>query len=942
MSKKPLLTLSLFLALSFSWSVFSQQTFIIEGKVTDTDGEALPGVNIVIDGTSHGAATDLNGQYLIRNVRAGKYTLSALYVGYEAQEKSVEVSNNQTVNFQLSSGIVLEGLVVTAQKREQSIKDIPSALTSLGSQFIKETGQSEINELAAYIPGLEVQVQSPNNPGFVIRGITSDDGAANIEPRVSIFQDGVSISKSRGSVIEVFDMERIEVLKGPQGTLFGRGAQIGALHFIQNKPKNYVDAGATLGLGDFGYKYAEGFVNAPVVKDQLLFRAAGIYKFRDGFIENLSGGSLNGKDTKAFRASLAYRVTPKTNFTLIYNYQNDTPPGTSFKSGTYAPRGGDLSPNTFADLEQGENLGLDRTVWGLTLQGKHHFNPNVSLTSVTAYREFDSNEKFDADGTAAPALFFAEEAYGRQFSQELRMNFNIGSKFQGFAGANYFNENGWQRVPLWTDERSFLALVSPLAAPALNPMLQNSFGGLADMVTAMVSGSGLPASVADGIIEQLGLRNIVLTPVPLVDEEGNASLPATAADLINFTPLLKAILANPSPTNPIIGQIAATDPLMAGILQQALSNPQLAEALNDPMLKLLQAPLNEKHSEYYKNYGNNSSFEVFADGTYAITSKLKATAGIRYTFENIESGFEAGGSDIAYLGMLRQAGTNLLFMPTDGKLTHGKKFHSVVGRAALNYAITPDWETYATFARGRRPNVIQFKSNPNTDGLTSSYEPQELHDELVNSYEVGVKGLALNNNLYVDGAFFYYKYAHFQTGTIDPQSLQSITVDAGDATSYGLETSFKWQLAPGLQTFGNYAYIHATFDDEDANGNEQVYAGNTFRLTPKHSFALGFDASVGITRNVTFFIRPVYQYKSKVYFEEDNKEEESQDGYGLLNVRTGFRLPKQRLNLTFFMNNLFNEKYIIDAGNTGRNFGIPTYIAGAPRMFGVEVSYTLK
>ncbi len=940
MSKKSLLALFLFLV--FSLSVFSQQTFIIEGKVTDTDGEALPGVNIVIDGTSHGAATDLNGQYLIRNVPVGRYTLSALYVGYEAQEKSVEVRNSLIVNFQLSSGIVLEGLVVTAQKREQSIKDIPSALTSLGSQFIKETGQSEINELAAYIPGLEVQVQSPNNPGFVIRGITSDDGAANIEPRVSIFQDGVSISKSRGSVIEVFDMERIEVLKGPQGTLFGRGAQIGALHFIQNKPKNFVDAGATLGLGDFGYKHAEGFVNAPVVKDQLLFRAAGIYKFRDGFIDNLSGGTLNGKDTKALRASLAYRVTPKTNFTLIYNYQNDTPPGTSFKSGTYAPKGGDLSPNTFADLEQGKNLGLDRTVWGLTLQGRHHFHPNLSLTSITAYREFDSNEQFDADGTVAPALFFAEEAYGRQFSQELRMNFNIGNKFQGFAGANYFSENGWQRVPLQTDERSFLALVSPLAAPALNPLLKKNFGDLAEALTLMGQGAGLPDAAINNMITQLGLNNIEFTAVPLIDNDGNAVLPASVGDLINFTPLLKAILADPSPTNPVIAQIATTDPVTAAILQQALSNPQLAEALNDPTLKLLQAPLSETHKEYYKNYGNNSSFEVFADGTYAITRKLKATAGIRYTFENIESGFEAGGSDIAHLGMLRQAGTNLLFMPTDGKLTHGKKFHSVVGRAALNYAIDPNWETYATFAHGRRPNVIQFKSNPNTDGLTSSYEPQVLHDELVNSYEVGVKGLALNGNLYVDGAFYYYKYAHFQTGTIDPQSLQSITVDAGDATSYGLETSFKWQLTPRLQTFGNYAYIHATFDDEDANGNKQEYAGNTFRLTPENSFALGFDASVGIARNVAFFIRPVYQFKSKVYFEEDNQENESQEGYGLLNVRTGFRLPKQHLHLTFFMNNIFNEKYIIDAGNTGRNFGIPTYIAGSPRMFGVEVSYSLK
>lgn len=935
---------SLVLAMLFIVTLvaFSQQTFSIKGKVTDTEGEVLPGVTVLIKGSSYGAVTDLNGEYLILNVPKGEHILTASYVGYETGQRNIDVKSNQSVDFQLTQGLMLEGLIVTAQKREQSIKDIPSALTSLGSQFIKETGQSEINELAAYIPGLEVQVQSPNNPGFVIRGITSDDGAANIEPRVSIFQDGVSISKSRGSVVEVYDMERIEVMKGPKGTLFGRGAQIGALHFIQNKPKNYVDAGATLGLGDCGYKHAEAFVNLPIVDDKLLFRTAGIYKYRDGFIKNLSGGRLNGKDTKAVRASLAYRVTPKTNFTLVYNYQDDTPPGTSFKSGTYAPKGGDLNPTSFADLEQGKNLGLDRSVWGLTLQGKHHFNPNLSLTSITAFREFDSSEKFDADGTVAPALFFIEEAYGRQFSQELRMNFNIGSKFQGFGGLNYFQEKGWQNVPLQTNEKSFLALVSPLAAPVLNPLLKSSFGELAGALAQMGQGFGLPEAVVNNMISQLGLNNIEFTAVPLVDADGNAVLPSSAGDLINFTPLLKAILANPSPDNPIIAQIAATDPVTAGILQQALANPQLKEALNNPMLKLLQAPLSESHNEYYKNYGDNSSFEVFADGTYNITPKLKATAGIRYTFENIKSGYEVGGGGAAHLGMLRQAGTNLLFMPTDGKLTHGKKFHSAVGRAALNYSISRDWEAYANFAHGRRPNVIQFKSIPNADKLTSSYEPQVLHDELVDSYELGIKGLSLNGNLYVDGALFYYNYSHFQTSAIDPQSLQSITVDAGDATSYGFETSVKWQLNPNFMAFGNYAFIDASIDDEDANGNKQEYAGNTFRLTPKNSFAIGFDANVALTRNLSFFVRPLYQYKSKVYFEEDNQEREAQDGYGLLSVRTGFRLPKQHLNLSFFMNNILDEKYVIDAGNTGRNFGIPTYVAGAPRMFGVEVSYNLR
>ncbi|WP_207778374.1 hypothetical protein [Balneicella halophila] len=97
--------------------------------------------------------------------------------------------------------------------------------------------------------------------------------------------------------------------------------------------------------------------------------------------------------------------------------------------------------------------------------GEHQFNDKVSLSSITAYRKFDSDEAFDADGTVAPVLFFHEKSKGDQFSQELRLNFKLGERFKGFAGCNYFSEDGYQDVPMTTDERSFLAILSPLVAP---------------------------------------------------------------------------------------------------------------------------------------------------------------------------------------------------------------------------------------------------------------------------------------------------------------------------------------------------------------------------------------------------------------------------------------------------------------------------------------------
>lgn len=864
------------------------QDLNINGQVTDQDGNPLSGATIYLQEIKKGTTTSFKGTYQFPGLSRGDYTIVVSFIGYEPQTFRInQDSPVDHMNFVLvRKDVVLEGLIVTAQKREQSVKEIPTAITSLDDNFLENSGITELDDLSEYVPGMQVQLQSPNNPGFVIRGITSDDGASNVEPRVSVFQDGVSISKSRGSVVEVYDMERVEVLKGPQGTLFGRGAQIGAVHFIQNKAKNNTSGSLTAGSGDYNYTHLEGFFNTPVVKDKLFARLAGIYKQHDGFIPNRSGGRLNGKETKAFRVSFRYKPTLMTNIDLIYNYQNDTPPGTSFKSGTYAPEGGDTKPWTAADLERGKELGLDRTVWGTTLIARHAFSSNFSLTSTTAYREFDSCESFDADGTAAPVLWFAEDAFGKQFSEELRANFRISEKFEGFGGMSYFYEDGFSHVPFETNEQSLAVLMSPLIAPTINAMLS-------PLNTYFSAALGSPVNM------QLQAAPLLTNGVP------------------NMFSSLSELLSEPWPPAIPVSMLPAEAQMLYAILHQ---------------------PLNDQHRESYTNYGTNSAYEFFMDGTWHFTDWFKLTAGLRYTVEDIRSGYQATADpdgNNGTLGFARSAGTNDLFMPTE-KITDSDSYTSMVGRVAANLSVTENLSTYATVARGRRPNVIQFKSVANGD-FTSNYEAEKLDDEIVWSYEIGLKGLSQNQQLYYDLAGFYYDYSHFQTQSIE--ELQIVTKDAGNATAYGLEASFRWQMNKMLNLFGNYAFINATFDDEDSDGNPQEYAGNTFRLTPKHSFALGFNLDVPLNTKLSAFIRPSYTYKSKVYFEEDNGEEVMQDAFGLMNLRAGVNLHKPGISFLVFLNNALNEKYIIDAGNTGRNFGIPTYIAGAPSLFGVELSY---
>lgn len=829
MKFKFLLTIVAFFSLL---TINSQNTATLKGTVKTAQGEPIMGANISIKNSNKGTTSDIDGKYELKLSEGKSIIVEVSFLGYNTIKKEMVVAKGEiTQNFILEeSSYLLEGVVVSAQKREQRNKEVPIAITSYGTDFINNQGTFEYDALSEFVPGFQVQIQSANNPGIVVRGITSDSGDSRVEPRVSIFQDGVSISKSRGSVVELFDIERVEVLKGPQGTLFGRGAQIGAMHIIQNKAKNENSGSLKLGYGNFNQFLATGHANTVLSKDKVFLRVAGIYNRRDGYIENRSGGDLNGKETVAFRASLLYLISDNTTLDVIANWQQDTPPGTSFKSGTFAPLGGDLSPNTFADLERGEELGLDRTVYGITGILKHSFNDIWDVTATSAYREFDSNEAFDADGTAAPALYFREIAKGKQFSQEVRFNFDTKDKFRGFFGANFFFEDGSQEVPWYFDERSLAVLL--------------------------------------------------LSPQALV---------------INGVPTLFPALPNIPQLGPLAG-----------------------------------APLLASNSETFTNYGKNYSGDIFADASYDFSDKFSMTLGLRATWENINAGFKVDDIEkSSFLAFLTpRSGSNILSLPTNGKITASENFLSAVGRLAMNYNLNENITLFATTSKGRRPNVINITSTTTN----------VLSDETVWSYEIGAKSLFMNNRLQFDVNAYMYDYSNFQTTItkFENGNLTSIPEDSGNASSFGLEMATQYAFTKNSSFFANYGYVDASFDETDANGNAQALAGNTFRLTPKHSFSAGFNFNQTVNENLNFFFRPTYTYKSKVFFEETNLPNISQDAYGLFNFRLGLNIQKA-YEVTFFMNNALDKKFIIDAGNTGGAFGIPTFIGGAPRFFGVQL-----
>lgn len=728
-------------------------------------------------------------------------------------------------------------IVVTVQKREQDLRDVPVAVTALDEAFLEDLGLDEFDAVARFIPGFEVQEQSPNNPGFVIRGITSDSGEANIEPRIAVFQDGVSISRSRGSIVELFDIERVEVAKGPQPTLFGRGALIGGVNIIQAKPDLKDSAGrVTLGYGNYNEYYAEGMLTGPIIEDVLGFRVAGRLRKREGYVESLNPNEddFNSQDMQALRLSLAFVPSAALRFDLILNWQQDTPSGTSFKSKAFAPAPGASSDpwepanlNSFGNWSD-EGLGLDRTVQSATLIADWEISDALSLTSITATRHFESVEVFDPDGFGLPLFVFVEDAQGDQFSQEFRLNYDAGGRFTGFAGASWLYEDGRQSVPLGFDERALQAFLGGLIVPPNAPA-----------------------------VETLPTINL------------------TAFQLSGGT---------------------------------------------------LVVPLKPYHEEFYANTGVTEGLDLFADGSYALTDRLELTAGLRYTVDDktsgLEVGFVNGPSALTGAGVVVQG-------PFAGRLEQGDTFDGFTWRLAAKYTLNDNWNLFANTARGRRPEVISPSATNPAHPFTV------LPAETVDSFEAGAKGVLAGGDLLLDGSVFYYNYENFQSSVVDANGL-IIPINAGNADSTGIELQANWAPSDMFSLIASYGYNKARFK-KTVDGQTQAFGGNPLRLSPDHTASLAgrirFDTAFG-----EILLIPSYTWQSQVYFDNTKRDLISEDAYGLANLNLSWTLPDEQVTFEAYVSNLFDEDHIIDAGNTGDAFGIPTFIAGAPRFFGVRAT----
>ncbi|MDZ4731182.1 MAG: TonB-dependent receptor [Xanthomonadales bacterium] len=346
----------------------------------------------------------------------------------------------------------LEEVVVTATKREQTLQEVPIAVSVVDADVIEKAQINDIMELQSLVPSLRVsQLQTSGNTTFIIRGFGNGANNPGIEPSVGVFIDGVYRSRSAAAIADLPNLERVEVLRGPQTTLFGKNASAGVINVVTAAPNmDSFGGSASVGFGNYSEVVVKGDVSGPI-SDTLGFSLSVNSNSRDGYYDNLeTGSSINERDRWGMRGQLLFLPTDNITLRAIVDYDKidekccavanllDGPTGAAVRA-----VGGKLVSNAPFAYENYYDFDPTNEIEnkGASLQADIDFSNDMLLTSITAYREQSRLDNADVDFTSARLISINEgDTNIDTFTQELRLSQDL-DRLNWMVGAYYFNED---------------------------------------------------------------------------------------------------------------------------------------------------------------------------------------------------------------------------------------------------------------------------------------------------------------------------------------------------------------------------------------------------------------------------------------------------------------------------------------------------------------------
>jgi outer membrane receptor protein involved in Fe transport len=887
-------------------------------------------------------------------------------------------------------------IIITATKRSQSLSDVPIAVSAVTADSLRNSGASDIRQLNQLSPSLLVSSTSSETSGGVarIRGIGTVGDNAGLESSVAVFIDGVYRSRTGSGLTELGELERIEVLRGPQGTLFGRNASAGLINVVTAKPKFDIGGNAELTYGNYHFWRLAGGITGGIIDNVLAGRIDAVYVKRDGFLTDvISGNDLNDRDRWLVRGQLLFTPNDDVELRLIGDYAKRTEAccGSAFypfRQVTYSPATGNISisPNngivnivrglggvitddTYArktSITPGRDYKGRVRDWGLS--GELNWNlGGVKLTSITAYRDWKTVRNQDADYTNLDILEVTDNSTQfRTFSQELRLNGTLfDDRLDWLVGGYYANEK-----LDFTSTTSYGADYTRF----INCRVALGLGNTA----ASIGIPGLLSVTSPGCV--------------------NAAVAAAIPDI------------------PALAALRGPARLFAGLTIPGLYGyDAVAAAVGRP------GDTTNNRGIIADTYNQTSrNFAFFTHNTFdIIPDKLNLTVGARYTNERKRLTLNLASDNTLCRAIATSptlgglAALPCVISPVNYSGNDEIKEDEWTGTVVLSFKPVPELLTYASYARGYKAGGFNLDRSGLTaaaaNGFAVNTNDLKFRPELVDSFEIGAK-LDLNN-LKVNVAAFHSIFDQFQLNTFNGtnflvENIQACRNDlgGGDRDFAGLPLGRDPAITPGPGQTVNTGRSAAQAAATGACPSDQVRAGvlstgveveAAIFPIPDLAFNVGLTYAntryrnnlVGVagrpfptplfnlpgrqlsnapewvqTGSMTWtpaineqlsgLIYVDYRYQSSIQTGSDLFPEKEQQGFTVVNARIGVSGPDGRWSIEAWAQNLFDEKYaqvgfnspLLGGGTIAQTArGGPTAdqlfgaFLGEPRTFGVTV-----
>lgn len=447
--------LTLLAVLTFSIS-FAQN---IEGVVKTSENTPLEAVNVVIKGTTSNTTTDSNGKFILDTKGKLPITILVQYVGYKTTEIELADLPVTPLQITLKEENELIEVVVSSRRRIEKVQDVPIAISVITGKQAEQTGAFNVNRIKELVPSVQLYSSNPRNTGINIRSLGSPFGLTNdgIDPGVGFYVDGVYFARPAATTLDFIDVEQIEVLRGPQGSLFGKNTTSGAFNITTRKPSFTSGADFELSYGNYAFLQAKASVTGALGK-----KVAGRLSFsgtqRDGLIDNVATGRpTNSLNNQGIRGQLLWTPTTNTNIILAADITTQRPDG-------YAQVVAGVAPTQRAAYRQFDAIikdlnyqlpslnAFDRkidhdTPWrsgqdmgGISLNVDTKIGSGT-LTSTTAWRFWNWDPSNDRDFTGLQVLAKSQNPTRQtQFTQEVRYAGQLTSKISGVVGVFFIDQ----------------------------------------------------------------------------------------------------------------------------------------------------------------------------------------------------------------------------------------------------------------------------------------------------------------------------------------------------------------------------------------------------------------------------------------------------------------------------------------------------------------------